>query len=101
MGKISRQVAKLPAVQAGVRAATARLCDIARMEAASHGSLAAHTDYEPIDEVDWCVYYLMIDEQGRGFGGPLEMGHINVPFGGRWTRGVHVLRDAVRKAQVF
>lgn len=101
MGSRSKEIATLPAVQTAMRDTTRHLMQTAKNLGAAHGTLYHHIDYEPIDGVDWCVYYIMIDEKGRGFGGPLEMGHYNVPRGGDWTRGTHVLRDAIRRCEVF
>ena len=50
--------------------------------------------------VDARVGYTHYDEKMRGDASSIEMGHINVPRGGKWTGGVHVLRDGMRLAAI-
>lgn len=100
MGKIAKEVVQLAAVQAATAQAAERLAGITRRLAVPHGNLIARVGYEPVKGPDWCVYFTSYDERGRGFAASLEMGHINVPRGGHWTKGIRVLRDACREAGI-
>lgn len=98
--KASAKVARLPEVQLAVASAAARLEGILKTHASSHGGLTFRISHQQVNAVDWEVYYTAYDEQGQGFAASLEYGHINVPFGGSWVPGIHILRSACREAEI-
>lgn len=100
VGRAATIVASMPQVRLAVMEGARRLAHFTKMEAAGHGSIPLRVGIEPSGRKDWTVFYTKYDELGRGVGGPLEMGHYNVPRGGTWTRGIHILRDASRKAAI-
>lgn len=100
MGRAATTVAAMPEVRLAVAAGARRYMQFVRVEASTHGNLINHVGMEPTGMKDYTVFYVKYDRLGRGVGGPLEMGHYNVPYGGRWTKGIHILRDAARKAAI-
>ena len=100
MGKAASRVARMPEVRFAVLVAAERYAAICRGLGATHGSLGAIIQAEPLGAIDARVGFTHYDEKMRGDASSIEMGHINVPRGGRWTRGVHVLRDGIRLAEV-
>ena len=97
MGKASLIVASMPEVNRAVGQGADRFARFARAEAAGHGRIPILVYPEGFDYI---VSYEKYDEKGRGFGGPLELGHINVPRGGKWTPGIRVFRLAILKSAV-
>lgn len=100
MGKAASKVAHMPEVRFAVLAAAERYATICRGLGAAHGSLGIIVRAEPLGAVDARVGYTHYDEKMRGDASSIEMGHINVPRGGKWTGGVHVLRDGMRLAAI-
>lgn len=100
VGRAAAIVASMPEVRLAVLDGARRYMGFVKAEAATHGNLITHVGMEPSGAKDAVVFYVKYDALGRGVAGPLEMGHYNVPRGGRWTRGIHILRDAARKAEI-
>lgn len=98
--KFSEQLAKSPMVRAAVEFYAGQLAARTRVKAMGHGGMARAVRHAPDRFPDWRVEYTAYDRKGRGYASSVEMGHINVPYGGVWTPGIHVLRDAAREMAV-
>lgn len=94
---ICARVARLPEVSQACRRYAEEIAAVARVKAAPHGSIVRKIGVRPGGYPDWIVHYDAYEPHGRGTASSIEMGHINMQAGRRWTEGIHVLRDAMRE----
>lgn len=101
MGRPSQIVAHLPSVKAAVGNAAGDFARVVRTVSAPHGDILRRVEHTSINAVDYSVWYSARDPKGRGYAVSVELGHINVPAGGKWTPGIHIFRRAIALARVF
>jgi len=87
---LNSEVAKMPAVQAAVRAVAEQIETTAKALAAGHGGLSADIRVIAPNAYD---YDVVLDHEAAM---SIEFGHQDAVFGSGWVPGLHIMRDAAR-----